>query len=155
MIKATSVLRVSVALACCSIGTAWAAQERGDSKKSHDRDRAVRYERARDNDRDHDRDKNRDKDRDKDRDSYFERHGYTRLNIPKGHYPPPGECRICYPARPAGHQPPPMKCDRARSEVPPGAWVIRHPDDDPEHVHVAVYDERRPGSILVTGQFKI
>ena len=48
-----------------------------------------------------------------------------------------------------------MKCDRARAEVPPGAWIIRHPDDDPEHVHVAVYDERRPGSILVIGQFKI
>jgi hypothetical protein len=38
-----------------------------------------------------------------------------------------------------------MKCDRARAEVPPGAWVI----------HVDVYDERRPGSIVVIGQFKI
>ena len=48
-----------------------------------------------------------------------------------------------------------MSCERARAKVPPGAWVIRHPDDDPEHVHVVVYDERRPGSILVIGQFKI
>jgi len=48
-----------------------------------------------------------------------------------------------------------MKCDRARAEVPRGAWVIRHPDDDPEHVHVVVYDDRRPGNILVVGQFKI
>jgi hypothetical protein len=78
-----------------------------------------------------------------------------QVNIPKGHYPPPGECRIWYPNRPPGHQPPPMRCDRARAEVPPGAWVIRHPDDDPEHVHVAVYDTERRGSILVVGQFKI
>jgi hypothetical protein len=141
MMKVTNLLRLCVVLACCCAGTAWAAQEKGESKKTNERARVVRYE--------------RDSEREKDHDSYFERHGYTRLNIPKGHYPPPGECRIWYPDRPAGHQPPPVKCDRARSEVPPGAWVIRHPDDDPEHVHVAVYDERRPGSILVIGQFKI
>ena len=29
--------------------------------------------------------------------TYFHEHGYTRLNIPRGHYPPPGECRIWYP----------------------------------------------------------
>jgi len=29
-----------------------------------------------------------------DRETYFQRHGYTRLNIPPGHYPPPGECRM-------------------------------------------------------------
>jgi hypothetical protein len=39
--------------------------------------------------------------------------------------------------------------------VPSGAWIIQHPDDDREHVHVVVYDERRRGSILAIGQFKI
>jgi hypothetical protein len=39
--------------------------------------------------------------------------------------------------------PPPMKCDRAHSEVPPGAWVIRHPGDDRDHVHVAVMPHQR------------
>jgi hypothetical protein len=129
------------ALAVCCVGTATSAQENGDSRKAKERDRASRYE--------------RDHDRGSDRDSYFERHGYTRLNIPKGHYPPPGECRIWYPDRPAGHQPPPVSCDRARADVAPGAWVIRHPDDDQEHVHVVVYDERRPRSILAIGQFNI
>jgi hypothetical protein len=90
-----------------------------------------------------------------DQGSYFKKHGYEKLHIPPGHYPPPGECRIWFPGRPPGHQPPPMKCDRARAEVPPGAWVIRRPADDRDHVHVAVYDERRPGSVLVVGQFKI
>lgn len=84
-------------------------------------------------------------------DTYFHRHGYTRLNIPAGHYPPPGECRIWYPDRPAGQQPPPTGC----SQVPPGAWVIRHPQDNPDHVHVTVFDPQRPGAVLVVGEFNI
>jgi hypothetical protein len=90
-----------------------------------------------------------------DRDSYFHRHGYTRLRIPPGHYPPPGECRIWFPDRPPGHQPPPGNCHRLAEHVPPGAWLIRHPEDDQDHVHVSVYDDRRPGSVLVVGEFKI
>jgi hypothetical protein len=85
------------------------------------------------------------------RGSYFREHGHTRLNIPPGHYPPPGECRIWYPDRPPGHQPPPGKC----SPVPRGAWVIHHPRDLPGHVHVTVYDPHRPGTIVVVGEFEI
>lgn len=44
--------------------------------------------------------------------------------IPPGHYPPPGKCRIWYPDRPSGHQPPPGDCDELRRRVPPGAWLI-------------------------------
>jgi len=45
---------------------------------------------------------------------HFE-HSYARgerreIRIPKGHMPPPGECRRWYPDRPAGHQPPPFRC---------------------------------------------
>lgn len=138
--KSTNVLGLCVVIACCA-GTAASAQERGGSRRAQERGRAEQSERA--------------QDRGNDRGSYFERHGYTRLNIPKGHYPPPGECRIWHPGRPPGQQPPPVSCDRARAQVPPGAWVIRHPDDDPEHVHVVVYDEQRPGSVLVVGQFNI
>lgn len=78
-----------------------------------------------------------------DQDSYFLRHGYGRLNIPEGHYPPPGECRIWFPDRPAGQQGPPGNCDELDRRVPSGAWLIRHPEDDPGHVQVAVYDEHR------------
>ena len=84
-------------------------------------------------------------------DTYFHRAGYTRLNIPPGHYPPPGECRVWFPNRPAGHQPPPGKCH----PVPAGAWLIRHPADNADHVHVVVYDEQRRGQVLVTGEFRI
>jgi hypothetical protein len=87
--------------------------------------------------------------------SYFHEHGYTKLDIPKGHYPAPGECRIWYPDRPAGQQPPPGKCQELRSQVPPGAWLITHPPDDPKHVHINVYDERRPNTLQVVGEFDI
>src|SRR5829696_8057515 len=30
--------------------------------------------------------------------------------VPKGHYPPPGECRLWYSGRPPGKQPAPAKC---------------------------------------------
>lgn len=83
------------------------------------------------------------------RSSYFHQHGYTRLRIPPGHYPPPGECRLWYPDRPPGHQPPPGQCH----PVPPGAWVIRHPYDHPGHVHVTVYEPQRPHVVLVVGEF--
>jgi hypothetical protein len=83
--------------------------------------------------------------------TYFQRHGYTRLNIPAGHYPPPGECRIWFPDRSPGQQPPPGNCN----QVPPGAWVIRHPQDNPGNVHVTVYEPQRPGIIHVVGEFEI
>jgi len=85
------------------------------------------------------------------RGSYFHKHGYTHLDIPPGHYPPPGECRIWYPDRPAGHQPPPGDCSR----VPPGAWVIHHPYDLPGRVHVNVYEPSYPGRVHIIGEFDI
>lgn len=93
--------------------------------------------------------------RDDKRGSYFRERGYAHLSIPKGHYPPPGECRVWFPDRPPGQQPPPGNCRDLRYEVPPGAWLIRHPEDDPEHAHVIVYDERSRGTILVVGEFEI
>lgn len=85
------------------------------------------------------------------RESYFRDRGYTRLDIPPGHYPPPGECRVWFPDRPAGQQPPPGGC----RNVPPGAWAIRHPADRPDHVHVVVYEPERPGSVYAVGEFEI
>lgn len=51
---------------------------------------------------------------------------FSALGIPKGHLPPPGECKIWIPRRPAGQQGPPQSCSAAFRNVPPGAWVITH-----------------------------
>jgi len=46
--------------------------------------------------------------RDYDRDRGY---GYR---VSRGHLPPPGECRVWLPDRPAGQQPPPTSCREAR-----------------------------------------
>ena len=50
----------------------------------------------------------------------------TRYEIPPGHMPPPGSCRIWYPGKPPGQQPPPGNCQELRRQVPPGAMLIGH-----------------------------
>ncbi|HSL71441.1 MAG TPA: hypothetical protein VK864_14435 [Longimicrobiales bacterium] len=47
-----------------------------------------------------------------------------RQGVPKGHYPPPGECRVWYAGRPPGQQPPPAKCGRLVGRVPYGAFIL-------------------------------
>lgn len=50
------------------------------------------------------------------------------IDIPPGHMPPPGECRIWFPGRPPGHQPPSGDCRRLEHSLPPGAWLLYRPD---------------------------
>ena len=57
----------------------------------------------------------------RDRSSPYFRDRYSRLDIPYGHYPPPGECRLWYPDLPPGQQPAPGDCRSLRS-VPRDAW---------------------------------
>lgn len=47
------------------------------------------------------------------------------LDIPPGHLPRPGECRIWYPGVPPGQQPPPGDCEDLSYRVPPGAVLVR------------------------------
>jgi hypothetical protein len=52
-------------------------------------------------------------------------------DVPPGHLPPPGECRVWYRDRPAGHQPPPTTCRQAeRIARRDGARVIYGSDRD-------------------------
>ena len=86
----------------------------------------------------------------RDGNSHFHRQGKTR--IPNGHLPPPGECRVWYPNRPAGQQPPPFKCGQSPGRVEPGAWVFS-PVPRRQEIEVSVYDERRPGIVIDVGIF--
>lgn len=54
-------------------------------------------------------------------------YGYPapQVQVPDGHLPPPGACRIWFPDRPPGHQPPPGPCHALEYQVPPGAYLIR------------------------------
>ena len=47
------------------------------------------------------------------------------VDVPAGHLPPPGKCRIWFPELPPGQQPPPGDCYELRYHVPPGAVLIR------------------------------
>jgi hypothetical protein len=87
--------------------------------------------------------------------SYFHQHGYTHLDIPPGHLPPPGECRVWYPGKPPGHQPPPGPCGRLRHRVPAGAWLIQRPEDTPAYVDIEAYDPSRPGIVIDIGVFAV
>lgn len=49
---------------------------------------------------------------------------YDEVEIPRGHWPPPGKCRIWFPDRPPGRQPPPGKCKKLRHRVPLGAYLV-------------------------------
>ena len=46
------------------------------------------------------------------------------LDVPKGHYPPPGECRMWHPGRPAGQQPPPVPCHRLEGRALGGGFIL-------------------------------
>lgn len=50
---------------------------------------------------------------------------YDEVEIPRGHRPPPGKCRIWFPDRPAGHQPAPGSCKKLQYRVPFGAYLVR------------------------------
>src|SRR5688500_2794315 len=49
--------------------------------------------------------------------------GARTIHVPKGHYPPPGMCRVWIPGTPPGHQPKPAACN-ALGKVPNGAFVL-------------------------------
>jgi Tfp pilus assembly protein PilF len=49
---------------------------------------------------------------------------YDEVVIPRGHWPPPGKCRIWFPDRPPGHQPAPGSCKKLRHRVPSGAYLV-------------------------------
>jgi hypothetical protein len=73
--------------------------------------------------------------------------GSRTLGVPKGHYPPPGECRVWYPGREPGHQPPPAKCDRLVGRVPYGAFVLYNDKEWDTRYDWPEHERRNRGSV--------
>ena len=88
--------------------------ERGDGKRHEQKYSHDKKDQARHGDR-----RGR-SDYDKDR----QHGGHAQVNVPPGHLPPPGECRIWFPDRPPGHQPPPGDCRELSRHVPRGAVLV-------------------------------
>lgn len=74
-------------------------------------------------------------------------YGARTLGVPKGHYPPPGECRIWHPGRPPGQQPPPARCDRLVGRVPYGAFILYNDKEWDTRYDWREHERRRRGSV--------
>jgi hypothetical protein len=72
----------------------------------------------------------------------------SKLNIPPGHLPDPGQCRIWIPGTPPGHQPAAGECAELAQQVPPGAWLISRASKKSKEFDVVVYEDARPGVVL-------
>ena len=70
--------------------------------------------------------------------------------VPPGHYPPPGECRIWYVNRPPGQQPPPARCDALIGRVPYGAFILYNDRAWDTQYDWRRHESRRPGSVPET-----
>ena len=125
------------------------ANERYDKKdrdKDKDKDKDERkknkdeYKKDKDYNK-QDKDRRKDWDKDDDGKEVTERLFPLRaLGIPKGHLPPPGECKIWIPGKPAGQQGPPTSCNNAYANVPLGGWVITH---EGERYKVNIFNRRK------------
>jgi hypothetical protein len=73
------------------------------------------------------------------------------LNIPPGHLPEDGECRVWIPGTVPGQQPRPKSrpCAGIESAAPAGSWILYMPANDKDVVHVRVVDARRAGVVVV------
>lgn len=72
-------------------------------------------------------------------------HPFSELGIPTGQLPPPGECKVWIPGRPAGQQGPPQSCQSAWHNAPLGAWIITHTG---ERYKVNILSDSRPQLII-------
>lgn len=68
-------------------------------------------------------------------------------DVPPGHYPPPGECRIWYAGRPPGQQPPPARCESLVGRVPYGAFLLYNRKAWDTEYDWRREESRRPGSV--------
>jgi hypothetical protein len=71
------------------------------------------------------------------------------LHVPKGHYPPPGQCRVWYEGRPPGHQPAPGRCEQFIGKVPAGAFILYNDRAWDARYDWGRHSRRNPGAVPV------
>lgn len=77
------------------------------------------------------------------------------LGVPPGHLPPPGSCRLWFPARPPGQQPKAGDCSTIQRQAPAGSWVLYRPQNDAKVVHSRVIDAKRPGAVVTVRVYDV
>jgi hypothetical protein len=70
------------------------------------------------------------------------------LPVPPAQLPPPGECRLWHPGRPAREQARAGSCAQIEPTAPPESWVVYRPSQDPRLVHVRVVDPEQAGRVV-------
>src|SRR2546427_6754906 len=76
--------------------------------------------------------------------------GPATLNVPPGHLPDLGQCRVWIPSVPPGLQqrPKSRSCDGIAASARAGSWILYRPANDDKVVHVRVVDEHRAGVVI-------
>ena len=76
--------------------------------------------------------------------------GPATLNVPPGHLPDLGQCRVWIPGVPPGLQqrPKSRSCDGIAASARAGSWILYRPANDDKVVHVRVVDEHRAGVVV-------
>jgi hypothetical protein len=77
------------------------------------------------------------------------------LDIPPGHLPEIGECRVWIPGLPPGRQPRPKSRSCADIVAPAGSWIVYRPSQDRTVVHVRVIDARRANVVVRVRIFEL
>jgi hypothetical protein len=79
------------------------------------------------------------------------------LDVPPGHLPEIGECRVWIPGTPPGRQPRPKSrpCPGIAAAAPAGSWILYRPADDTKVVHVRLVDATRSGVVIRVRIFDI
>jgi hypothetical protein len=77
------------------------------------------------------------------------------LDVPPGHLPAPGMCRVWVPGKPPGHQAEARSCRNIERTAPAGSLIVERSGTDRNTVHVRVVDERRPGVVVLMRVYQI
>ncbi|MFC1639503.1 hypothetical protein ACFL3B_01915 [Gemmatimonadota bacterium] len=75
------------------------------------------------------------------------------LGIHARYFPTVGQCRVWVPGERLGRQARPTRCDGIAEDAPPGSWILRRSNDQPDVILVDYMDDENPGVVVRTSAF--